>query len=365
MSLLTDPVFWVELVMLSALLAMGFYLSYTDLKTGRVPNRYTFALLAIGAIGQVAMLSLGATNWSRIAAVLLLGLALAFVLSLIGFWAPGDAKLFWATAVALPPTLCPSFDPFSLQSAPLALVLNALLCYLLVLLLVPLWKKDWKQEKAGDRPGGQQWLQAAWGLGGLLGLVLGFAVLVLERPLSYLEGFAVLLIGYGLLKRGLEAKYWPVILLPGLVGLLYLSQAAGGWREYVLLWGVAWLVEVVYVQVQSWYSRAFVQGVPVSLLQAGAIPYRPLYLKEADHTITQSSVADSELICEAGRPLSEQQVVRLRELAQQGLLPQGERLEVEQAIPFVPFIVVAAALTAFFAGNLVPPLTLLVGWLSG
>lgn len=365
MSLFTDPVFWVELAMLSALLAMGFYLSYTDLRTGRVPNRYTFALLAIGAIGQVTMLSLGATSWNRIAAVLALGLALAFVLTVVGFWAPGDAKLFWATAVALPPTLCPSFDPFSLQSAPLALVLNALLCYLLVLLLVPLWRREWKKGEEQDRPGGRQWMQAAWGLGGLLGLALGFAFLVLERPLSYLEGFAVLVIGYWLLQRGLEVKYWSVVLLPGLVGLLYLSQAAGGWREYILLWGAAWLVEMAYLQVQSWYGRAFVQGVPVGLLQAGMIPYHSLYLKEADKTITQSKAENSDLICETGHPLSEQQVSRLRELARQGALPKDERLEVEQAIPFVPFIVVAAALTAFFAGNLVPPLTLLMGWLRG
>ncbi len=53
MNLFTDPVFLVELVMLSAVLTVGLYTSYTDLKIRRVPNRYTFALLAIGLAGQL------------------------------------------------------------------------------------------------------------------------------------------------------------------------------------------------------------------------------------------------------------------------------------------------------------------------
>ena len=41
MNLFTDPVFLVETAMLSSLLTVGFYTSYTDLKARRVPNRYT------------------------------------------------------------------------------------------------------------------------------------------------------------------------------------------------------------------------------------------------------------------------------------------------------------------------------------
>jgi Flp pilus assembly protein protease CpaA len=342
----------VELVMLSALLGVGFYVTYTDIKLRLVSNRCTFSLLAVGLVGQLLMRYLEVTTPSRIVAVLLIALGIAVVLTLFGFWAPGDAKLFWAAVVALPPSLCPSLDPFSLQTAPVALILNALLCYVLVLLVAPLWRRDSTSE-VQERPGGRQWLQAAWGLAGLLGLSLGFALLVLGRPLSYLEAFGALVIGYRLLERGLEVRYWPVILLPGLVGLCYLGLAGPGMREYVLLWGVAWLVEVVYLQVRHWYGRAFVQAFPVKLLQPGAIPRHRLTLQ------------DGGMVCEAGKPLSEGQVRRLRELAGQGRLPGGQVLELEQAIPFVPFIVGAAILTASFAGNLVPPLLGLITWLKG
>ena len=36
-----DPVLWVELVMLSALLTAGICAAWTDLRFQRVPNRYT------------------------------------------------------------------------------------------------------------------------------------------------------------------------------------------------------------------------------------------------------------------------------------------------------------------------------------
>jgi Flp pilus assembly protein protease CpaA len=352
MNAFSEPVFWVELVMLSALLGVGFYVTYTDIKLRLVSNRYTFSLLAVGLVGQLLMRYLEVTTPSRIVAVLLIALGIAVVLTLFGFWAPGDAKLFWAAVVALPPSLCPSLDPFSLQAAPVALILNALLCYVLVLLLVPLWRRERLGGEEEHRSGGRQWLQAAWGLAGLLGLSLGFALLVLGRPLSYLEGFGALVIGYRLLERGLEIRYWPVLALPGLVALLYLGLVTGGIREYILLWGAAWVVEVVYLQVRHWYSRAFVQEFPVGLLRAGAIPRHRLAPQE-------------ELVCEAGKPLTESQVRRLRDLAGQGKLPGGQVLELEQAIPFVPFIVGAAVLTASFAGNLVPPLAALIMWLRG
>ena len=244
MNLLSDPVFLVEWVMLSALLVVGLYVSYTDILGRWVPNRFTFSLLAIGLAGQGTMIYLGVTTWSRVVAILLSGLGIALLLILLGFWAPGDAKLFWAAAVALPPSLCPSVDPFSLVAGPAALLLNALLGYLLILLLVPLWQREWRREEDQDHPTWQQWLQAALGQAGLLGLTLGFAALVVEGPLSYLEALAALLIGYRLLERGVPVRYWPVVVLPGLLALVYLGQVTGGWRIYVLFGGSAWLLEL-------------------------------------------------------------------------------------------------------------------------
>ena len=102
MNLFTDPVFLVETAMLASLLAVGFYTGYTDLKARWVPNRYTLALLGIGLVGQAVMVALDVTTFGRVGVLLGIGLAVAVGLTLFGFWAPGDAKLFWAAVVALP-----------------------------------------------------------------------------------------------------------------------------------------------------------------------------------------------------------------------------------------------------------------------
>ncbi len=288
MILFTDPVFLVETAMLATLLTVGFYTSYTDLKARRVPNRYTLALLGIGLIGQAAMVALDVTTFGRVAALLGIGLAVAVGLTLFGFWAPGDAKLFWAVVAALPPSLCPSPEPLAMQAAPFALILNSLICYLLVLLLVPLWRRE--KETNPARPGGRQWLRAALGLAGLLGLTLSFAWLVLGRPLSYLEAFAALVAGWVLLDRGLEDRYWSVILVPGLAALLYLLHATGAWQDYVMMLGVVWVLEVVYLQVRFQYGRALVQSLPAGEIRAGDVPR------------TRVNTGDGELLCEEGSP---------------------------------------------------------------
>ena len=356
MNLFTDPVFLVETAMLASLLAVGFYTGCTDLKARWVPNRYTLALLGIGLVGQAVMVGLDVTTFGRVGALLGIGLAVAVGLTVFGFWAPGDAKLFWAAVVALPPSLCPSPEPLAMQATPFALILNSLICYLVVLLLVPLWRRETKGEgrSQASRPGGRQWLQAAWGLAGLLGLALAFAWLVLQRPLSYLEALAALVIGYRLLDRGLEEKYWSVILPPGIAALLYLSHATGAWQVYVLMLGAVWVLEVVYLQVRYQYGRALVRTVSAGEVRAGDVPRNRLELEAADGTV----------VCEAGQPLSKKQANALRQLGNPEL-PEESSIEREQGFPFVPFIVAGALLTALFAGNLAPPLIDLSLWLSG
>ena len=336
--------------MLSSLLAVGFYASYTDIKTLRVPNGYTLALLGIGLAGQAGMVALDVTPFGRAAALLGIGLAVAMGLTLFGFWAPGDAKLFLAAVAALPPSLCPSPELLAPQATPFALALNSLICYLLVLLVAPLWRRD--EKRRSDRPGGRQWLRAALGLAGLLGLILAFAFLVLQRPVSYLEALVALIAGWILLERGLEERYWSVVLLPGLAALLYLSYTTGAWQTYVLMLGAVWVIELVYLQVRFQYGRALVQSFPAAEVQAGDVPR------------TSVNAKDGETLCEKGEALTKAQARRMRELGRKGGLA-GNAIELELAFSFAPFIAAGALLTALFAGNLAPPLIDLGIWLRG
>ena len=231
---LGDPVLCVELLMLSALLTAGICVAYTALRFQRVPNRYTLGLLAIGVAGQVAMVGLGVGGWNQVVGTLLMGLVIAFILTLGGVWSPGDAKMYWAAVAALPPSLCPVGKWVSLETPPAALIVNSMVAYVAVLVAAVGWQqRQWRTVKGNWGP----WLQSAAGLGALLGLALSFAQLVMNRPLSYLEAFAFLVVGYRLLEWGLKPEWRPVVVIPGLVALVVLAVSTGGWSDYALIWG--------------------------------------------------------------------------------------------------------------------------------
>ena len=348
---LGDPVLWVELVMLSALLTAGICVAWTDLRFQRVPNRYTLTLLGIGVTGQVAMVGLGVGGWNQVAGVLLLGLGIAFLLTLTGVWSPGDAKMYWAVVLALPPSLCPVGKWVSLETPPAALIANALVAYIAVLLAVVAWRRRQSTAVNGNRA---PWLQAAAGLGGLLGLALSFAQLVLNRPLSYLEALAFLVVGYRLLEWGLKPERRPVVVIPGLAALALLAVSTGGWSDYALVWGATWLVELAFQQVRHGSGRAFGYEVPVGRVQPGAVLRHRLVLAGDD---------GAEVIWEGGQSLDQERVNLVQKRAASGDLPPT--VELARAMPFVPFLVAGGLATAAFGGHLAPPLSALLLWLNG
>ncbi len=348
---LGDPVLWVELLMLSALLTAGLCVAWTDLRFQRVPNRYTLTLFGIGVAGQVAMVGLGVGGWNQVAGTLLLGLGVALLLMLAGVWSPGDAKMYWAAVAALPPSLCPVGNWVSLETPPAALIVNAVVAYVAVLLAVVVWRqREWKTVKGNRGP----WLQAAAGLGGLLGLALSFSHLVLDRPLSYLEAFAFLVVGYRLLEWGLMPERRPVVVIPGLVALALLGVSTGGWKDYALISGAGWLVELAFQQVRHGSGSAYGYELPVGRLQAGAI---------LRHRMVLAGDNGVEVIWEGGQSLDQERVELLQKQAASGDLPGT--VELARTMPFVPFLVAGALTTAVFGGHLAPPLRALIAWLNG
>ena len=342
---------WVELVMLSALLTAGICAAYMDLRFQRVPNRYTLTLLGIGVTGHVAMAGLGVGGWNHVAGVLLLGLGVALLMMLAGAWSPGDAKMYWAAVAALPPSLCPVERWVSMETPPAALIVNTLVAYIAVLLPVVAWRqRPWKTVKQNRGP----WLLAAAGLGGLLGLALSFAQLVLNRPLSYLGAFGFLVVGYRLLEWGLKPETRPVVAIPGLTALALLAVSTGGWKDYALIWGAAWLVELAFQQVRHGSARAFGYELPVGRLRPGAILRHRLVLAADD---------GAEVIWEGGERLDPERVNLLQKRAASGDLPGTVALT--RALPFVPFLVAGGLATAAFGGHLAPPLRALLVWVNG
>jgi len=100
-----DGVFAVELAMLCALMVVGLYVLYTDLRFRDIAPTAVWTLLAAGVAGQLALWGLGQTSLGQVGLVVGVGFGVRYVLYAYGSWAPGDAKLYWAMAVSFPPTL--------------------------------------------------------------------------------------------------------------------------------------------------------------------------------------------------------------------------------------------------------------------
>ena len=94
--------------------------AWTDIRAGRVSNKYLLATAAIGAIIYASAIAMHQTTWTSLASWsinLLLSIILSIVFYLYDVWAPGDAKMFILVA---------ALYPFAYYAAPPANLFPAL-----------------------------------------------------------------------------------------------------------------------------------------------------------------------------------------------------------------------------------------------
>lgn len=362
MDLFYDSTFWVEWGMLSAVLGIGLWVSLVDIATRCVPNKWTYSLLSIGLLGQGFMLVTEVTTPARLAGIFGISLIIAMVLMMIRFWGPGDGKLFWATALALPPSLCPTFQVFSLQNAAPALLINTLVIYLLFSLFVSLfYRKNEAEPRVNENEINTPILQIAVRLIGLLGLVLGITLFMIKRPFSYLEALTILVIAYRLFDFLLPPRHWHLFTWPGIGMFAVLCWNADNIVIYAIIWANVWLLELAYKRVRSFYHRKFVQAIPIEALQVGNVLRQSLYVKHEGESLGFDWDAEEEPLVKQGQPLLTRDLRTLRRLVNEKILSPEDRIEIEHTLPFVPFITLGALLTALVAGHIATPLSRLLG----
>ena len=362
MNLFYDSTFWVEWSMLSAVLGIGLWVSLVDISIRRVPNKWTYSLLGIGLIGQGFMLVTEVTTPTRLAGVFGISLIIAMVLMMIRFWGPGDGKLFWATALALPPSLCPTFQVFSLQNAGPALLINTLVIHLLSILFVSLffWKNE-EKPRVNENEINTPILQVAVRLIGILGLLMGISILVMKRPFNYLEALAILVIGYRLFDFLLSPRHWPLLTWSGIGVFAVLCWNQDNIVIYAIIWANVGLLELAYKRVRSFFRHRFVQSIPIGTLQIGNVLRQSLYVKHERESPELDSDAEEEPLLKRGQPLLARDLRTLRLLVNEKILSSEDRIEIEHTLPFVPFITLGALLTALVAGHIATPLSRSLG----
>ncbi|MCY3684174.1 MAG: hypothetical protein OXH16_22490 [Gemmatimonadetes bacterium] len=348
--------------MLAAVLGIGLWVSLVDISTRRVPNKWTYSLLSIGLLGQGFMLITEVTTPARLAGVFGISLVIAMVLMVIRFWGPGDGKLFWATALALPPSLCPTFQVFSLQNAGPALLINTLVIYLLFSLFASLvFRRNEEEPRVKQKEIETPILQIAVRLIGLLGLLLGTSILVMKRPFNYLEALAILVIGYRLFDFLLSPRHWPLLTWPGIGVFAVLCWSQDNIVIYAIIWANVGLLELAYKRVRSFFRYRFVQSIPIGALQIGNVLRQSLYVKHEGESLEFDSDTEEEPLLKRGQPLLTRDLRALRRLINEKVLASEDRIEIEHTFPFVPFITLGALLTALVAGHIATPLSRSLG----
>ena len=362
-ALLNDfsHVFLLELTMACAIAISGCYTTYTDIHFRNIPNWASWGLLALGFVGQVLFWIWGQVELDRVGSVFLIGFAVSYLLYIYGFWAPGDAKLFWAFVLVLPPTFFPSTSLSSFNAPIWALLLNALVlsCFVLLVLWAVLRPDRSAEAKAGSDA--SQWLFLGLELAGLVGLVLGFGTFLLAEAMTFVEVVVAVLVLYLLVDYFVPRSYRLTLALPGLILGGYTVLESGEWPIYLALWVVSWGVFFLYNIIQRIAPRFFLQAIPIQALREGMVPRLAIYAADKDGTEEYYCGAEvgqgQDVLCYAGRPLTKGQVRTLHEKSVgSSFAPFGNELEVELAVPFAPIIAVAGVLTVVLGGSLIQPL---------
>lgn len=362
-ALLNDfgHMFLLELTMACAITISGCYTTYTDIHFRNIPNWASWGLLALGLVGQILFWIWGQVDLERAGSVFLVGFAVSYLLYIYGFWAPGDAKLFWAFVLVLPPTFFPSTALSSFNAPIWALLLNALVlnCFVVLVLWAVLRPGRWAEAKAGWDT--SQWLYLGLELAGLVGLVLGFGTLLLEEAMTFVEVVVAVLVLYLLIDHFVPRSYRLTLVLPGLILAGYTILKFQDWPIYLALWVLSWGVFSLYNIIHRIAPRSFLQAMPIQALREGMVPRLAICAADKDGTEEYYCGAEvgqgQEVLCYPSRPLTKGHVRTLHEKSAGGSFARfGNELEVELAVPFAPIIAVAGVLTVVLGGSLIKPL---------
>ena len=279
MGILNAWVFWVEWFMLSAVLGSGLYICLSAIYARTVPNVWTFGLMGVGLAGQGIMLISDVTTANNVVGLITISVIIALGMTFARVWGPGEGKFFLGAALALPPTLCPSENVLSPDTAVSALAINAIVCFFMYGLASMFLARVSERMLAEGLSSAGLYIRSALKYLGLAGIIVGITVLVVRRPISYFEALVALVAGYRLLDLKLNACHWSLIVCPGCVVVVYMSMATEGILTYLAMVAFVWVLELVYIQMRHMYGSTFTHLVPISSLQPGNVPSQTVSLE--------------------------------------------------------------------------------------
>lgn len=359
-----------ELFLLIAVFTISGYTAYTDTMSRKISNLCTYGLVLAGALSQAIFVYLGLLTLPQCLWLILGGLAIAFLLFTLGIWSPGDAKLFWAVSVALPPTL---LTEARWNYAPFIILVNTFIPYFCAVTAVILCHTSAQQKL--------QTLRSILAPGFLLRyalslLAFGSVALLVTRwlpiRLDYFGSIFLFILLYSLFDRVVTKRWQPFVLAPiAFVSLILVGKALPNYLMLLAITGLLFLVLRFFLA--SLGDYLFVREIAVQDLRQGHVPahiivrdstgrYRPHEVAFTSFVALAARPRDTEVVMEmAPQGLSASQVTELRQLADAGQFANFDnKVKVQTTMPFAPLILLGVILTASGRGLIVEAI---INWL--
>jgi len=347
-----------EWLLLMLALAGACAACYTDLRSGIVPNRLSFSLLAAGIAGNLLLalvkgeLGLAVDLLVAVAATFALG----YLLWLGGVLAGGDVKVFLFISALLPrypevlrgfftPTL--AWYPF-----PVSVMLNSFLAVFPLVLLYAL-------AVGAPRMSARRVLRSAINRKTASGVVLLLAAFSASRIAgsAYAAlGAVVFLLLLGRVSGRYATAAGAAVAASGLLAGVSLGELVGYFSIAITM--------LVAVSI-AWHSLNELRlhlrrQVRITELQEGMIPAEEIYIREGKIIRKEAGILEkimnalsvreegAVLVNAGAGGLSSEQIAELRKLVEEGKLE--DRLLIRRRMPFAP-VMLAGLVIALIAGD--------------
>jgi len=339
------------LYFLPVILALGIVTSYDDITEGKIRNRYIAAALGLGILIHIISFSLGISDSSEIIMAgiyLFVALALGVVLWLLGYWSAGDAKLYTAFAMLIPP------EAYHLVTTPLPvidLVINTILPVFIYLVAVVLIRSSFKEKSAVVKQALKpdkilNILLAVFSISWLSGYLFSY----MGVPPNYLLTLLFIMVAYRILSALLNEYTMHFLIVAGIIRV-FLN------KDYIisipfvksfLLITAGFIIVVVFINGMGklYYDRVSIYRLRpgMQLLQAVLKNGMSLDIDEAEPR--------RMLFRQGLQGLTEDNVNMIKKAHRKGKLHFNE-LKVQQTIPFAPFMFLGAMMTVICQGNVI------------
>jgi preflagellin peptidase FlaK len=367
------------------------YASYSDLKSGIIPNKLTFPLIAIGLVLNGIYAFLMGEVWIIVVCAVVTGIifALGYLLWKMGAWAGGDVKLFTALAALLPfnPLLVSyqlfqvPFPVLGIYPFPLTVIINSILSILPFLLIYVIYivAKD-KRHLVGELTAPVKNYRKNIVLTLVITSAVNITLFITQQThLQIILISLILIYLLSLLISKLPNQVKAVVVSLVTVAALFYNFQITIVSMAILFVSII-IIETVVKLLTSVSRKALQDDVPLDKLREGMIPAYNMYQQDDDEifvddkSFTQkvkesfkkrdpsivTAPKGKRLVGTLAAGLTDDDINLLKQLKQENKIPN--EFKIKKGVPFAPSILIGLIISLFI-GDLVQIIQMILIWI--